>query len=81
MLTKFFRSHQLQKLNKGFFKGAHISKSPPSPPPQKIPFIDEMLVFMHKYIERIINVDDNSNCGYRAVLVLLSKGEDNHTLV
>ncbi|XP_058741624.1 uncharacterized protein LOC131614010 [Vicia villosa] len=44
-------------------------------------FIDEMSVFMHKYIERIVNVEGNGNCGYRAVSTLLGKGEDSHALV
>lgn len=35
---------------------------------------------MHKYIERIVNVKGDGNYGYRVVLALLGKGEDNHTL-
>ncbi|XP_058755071.1 uncharacterized protein LOC131628225 [Vicia villosa] len=74
-------------------KGACISKPPPTPIPLKIPFIEEMpvpskilfieemSVFMHPYIERIVDVVGDSNCGYRAVLALLGNGEDNHTLV
>ncbi|XP_058760597.1 uncharacterized protein LOC131633935 [Vicia villosa] len=47
----------------------------------KIPFIDEMSVFMHKYIDRIVNVVGDGNCGYLAVSALLGKGEDAHELV
>ncbi|XP_058749515.1 uncharacterized protein LOC131622494 [Vicia villosa] len=47
----------------------------------KIPFIDKMTVFMHKYIDRIINVVEDGNCRFRAVLALLGKGEDAHELV
>ncbi|XP_058784652.1 uncharacterized protein LOC131659484 [Vicia villosa] len=47
----------------------------------KIPFIDEMPVFMHKYIDRIVNVVGDGNCGFRAVSALLCKGEDAHELV
>lgn len=39
-----------------------------------------MLVFMHIYIERIINVV-GGNYGYRAISTLLGKEEDNHTPV
>ncbi|XP_050878838.1 uncharacterized protein LOC127082655 [Lathyrus oleraceus] len=76
-----WETHQLQNLKKSVFKGVRIRKSPPSPPPQKIPFIDGMLIFMHKYIKGIINVKGDDNYGYRAVSNLLGKGEDNHTPV
>ncbi|XP_050918866.1 uncharacterized protein LOC127136332 [Lathyrus oleraceus] len=39
-----------------------------------------MSIFMHKYIERIVNIEGDDNYGYRAVSALLGKGEDNHTL-
>ncbi|XP_058769861.1 uncharacterized protein LOC131643332 [Vicia villosa] len=51
------------------------------PIPPKIPFIDEMSVFMHKYIKQIINVLGDGNCGYQAVSALLGNGEDSHTLI
>ncbi|XP_058766511.1 uncharacterized protein LOC131640124 [Vicia villosa] len=47
----------------------------------KIPFIDEMPVFMHKYIDQIVNVVRDGNCGFRAVSALLGKGEDAHELI
>ncbi|XP_058784123.1 uncharacterized protein LOC131658890 [Vicia villosa] len=47
----------------------------------KIPFIDEMPVFIHKYIDWIVNVAGDGNCGFRAVSALLGKGEDAHELV
>ncbi|XP_058784001.1 uncharacterized protein LOC131658755 [Vicia villosa] len=80
-----------QKSQKSSNKGAHISKPPPTPIPQKIPFIEEMpippkipfieemLVFMHKYIKRIVNIEGDGSCGYRAVTTLLGDGEDSHT--
>lgn len=51
------------------------------PPPPKITFIDEMQFFMHKYIKQIVNVEGDDNRSYRAILALLGKGEDRHTLV
>ncbi|XP_058778443.1 uncharacterized protein LOC131652562 [Vicia villosa] len=47
----------------------------------KIPFIDEMSIFMHKYIDRVVNVVGDSNCGFRNVSALLGKGEDDHKFV
>ncbi|XP_058783287.1 uncharacterized protein LOC131657963 [Vicia villosa] len=82
-----------QKSQTSSNKGARISKPPPTPIPStipiikempitsKIPFIDEMPVFMHPYIERIINVARDGNCGYQAVSALLGNGEYSHTLV
>ncbi|XP_058768454.1 uncharacterized protein LOC131642199 [Vicia villosa] len=46
----------------------------------KILFIDEMPVFMHKYIDQIVNMVGDGNCGFRAVSALLGKGEDDHKL-
>ncbi|XP_058783322.1 uncharacterized protein LOC131657999 [Vicia villosa] len=40
-----------------------------------------MPVFMHKYIDRIVNVVGDGNCGFQTVLALLGKGEDDHKLV
>lgn len=36
---------------------------------------------MHKYLEQIIDVKGDGNCGYLTVLTLLGKGEENHTFV
>lgn len=32
------------------------------------------------YIDQIVDVKSDSNCGYRVVSTLLNKGEENHTL-
>ncbi|XP_058726526.1 uncharacterized protein LOC131597883 [Vicia villosa] len=82
-----------QKSQKRSNKGARISKLPSTPIPLKIPiieemsippktpFIEKMPVFMHTYIERIVDVAGDDNCGYRTVSALLGNGEDSHTLV
>lgn len=36
---------------------------------------------MHKYIERIINVEGEGNCGFQAISHLLFKGEDDYQFV
>ncbi|XP_050895310.1 uncharacterized protein LOC127101927 [Lathyrus oleraceus] len=60
-VDKVYPTHQLQNLKKSVVKGAHISKPPLTPPPPKISFIDEMTVFMHKYIEMIVNVEGDGS--------------------
>ncbi|XP_058727221.1 uncharacterized protein LOC131598655 [Vicia villosa] len=47
----------------------------------KIPLIDEMQIFIYKYIDQIVNVVGDGNCGFRAVSALLGKEEDSHELV
>src|SRR4051812_11227030 len=46
-------------------KGARISKPPRTPPIKKYPmiYIDEMPLFMQKYIDNIIDVGTDDNCG------------------
>ncbi|XP_058774840.1 uncharacterized protein LOC131649111 [Vicia villosa] len=44
-------------------------------------YIDELSFFMHKHIENIVDVGTDANCGYRAVVDLLRKREENHTLI
>ncbi|XP_050908119.1 uncharacterized protein LOC127121716 [Lathyrus oleraceus] len=70
-------------IKKTYFAGYHITKNvrKSPPPPPKITFIDKVQFFMHKYIKQIVNVEGDDNCGYRAILALLGKGEDRHTLV
>lgn len=80
-VDKVFPDSPTPKSLKSVSKGTHISKPPPTPPSPKIPFINEISFFMHKYIERTVNVQGDGNCRYRAVLALLGKGEDNNTLV
>lgn len=69
------------KSQKSVYKGARISKSPFSPPKPKIIFIEEMLLLMHKHIERIVNLKGDGNYGYQAVSGLLDRGNENHFLV
>lgn len=52
---------------KNIVKGIHISKPPLTPLPPKISFIDEMSVFIHKYIEWVVNVVEDGNYSYQSV--------------
>lgn len=60
----FFRFSNFKISKKMFFRGARISKPFPSPTLPKVIHIDFFLVFMHKYIERIVDVKSDDNCGY-----------------
>lgn len=80
-VDKVFSDSPTPKSQKSFFEGAHISKPPHTPPSPKISFIDEISVFMPKYIERIVDVEGDNNCDYRVVSTLFDKREDDHTLV
>lgn len=59
----------------------HINKPPPSSFLPKMTHIEDMHVFIHKYIDWILNIKVNGNCGFRAISTLHYKGEKNHTLV
>lgn len=66
------------------FKGVCISKpssSPPLPPLPIMIHIEEILIFMCKYIDWIIDAKGDGNCGYRVVSTLLGNREENHTLI
>ncbi|XP_058726936.1 uncharacterized protein LOC131598339 [Vicia villosa] len=80
-VDKLFPNSPNPKSRKSFMKGACISKPPPTPILPKIPFIDEMSVFMPNNIERIFNVEGDGNWGYQAVSNFLGEGEDSHALV
>lgn len=69
------------KSQKSVFKDARISKPSPLLPLPKIKHIKETSFFMHKYIERIVDVIGDDNCGFRVVSGLLGKGEDDYQFV
>ena len=50
-VDKRFLDSPTPKSQKSASKDVRISKPPPAPTPPKIPFIDHMPFFMHKYIE------------------------------
>lgn len=62
------------KSKKSVFKGVCISKLPLSSPLPKIKHNEEMMVFMHKYIERTVDVKSDGDYGYRAISALLDRG-------
>ena len=48
---------------------------------KKIIHTEEMSLFIHKYVERNINVRGDCNCDVRDVSGLLGKGEDDYQFV
>jgi histone-lysine N-methyltransferase SETD2 len=63
-------------------KGARIGKTTPTPnPPKEILHIDQMPLFMHSYIDDIIDVEGDGYCGYRVVALDQNKSEDDYNLI
>ncbi|KAH1266555.1 hypothetical protein GmHk_01G002021 [Glycine max] len=52
------------------------------PNPRKIvPMLDQFQPYMHDFIQNIVNVKADGNCGYRSVADLLGMGEDSWSVV
>ncbi|GAU37262.1 hypothetical protein TSUD_319160 [Trifolium subterraneum] len=63
-------------------KTARIGNLSPNAIPRRvIKYIEYMPLFMHSYIEDIIDVKGDGHCGFRVVAEYLNKGEDNHVVV
>ncbi|KAL5134458.1 Protein FAR1-RELATED SEQUENCE 5 [Glycine soja] len=45
-------------------------------PARMIPMLDQFLPFMHGFIEDVVDVKADGNCGYRSVFALLGMGEE-----
>lgn len=73
-----FLDPQTPKSQKSVYKGARISKPYPSPSLPNINNIENMLLFMYEYIEKIVDVEGDDNYSFHVVLGLLSKGEEDH---
>ena len=43
--------------------------------------LDQFHPFIHNFIENIVDVKANDNCGYRVIATLLGMGEDSWSLV
>jgi len=46
-----------------------------------MPMLNQFHPFIHDFIENIIDVKANNNCGYCAIVALLGMGEDSWSLV
>ncbi|KAH1243377.1 hypothetical protein GmHk_07G020468 [Glycine max] len=55
----------------------HNSSSSDQPNPRRMmPMLDQFQPFIHNFIDNIVDVGADGNCGYRAVASLLGMGED-----
>jgi len=43
--------------------------------------LDQFHLFIHDFIDNIVDVKANGNCGYRAIVALLGMGKDSWSLV
>ena len=60
-----------------------IPKNPKKPTPVEvhIPHKDHIPIWMHDFIEKVIDVPGDGHCGFRAVAVLRNLTVDDHTIV
>ncbi|KAL5146828.1 Protein FAR1-RELATED SEQUENCE 5 [Glycine soja] len=63
------KKHHLARINKA-------SSFAPPKPARMIPMLDQFPPFMHGFIEDVVDVKADGNCGYRSVSTLLGMGEE-----
>ncbi|XP_028223398.1 uncharacterized protein LOC114404849 [Glycine soja] len=66
--------HSVQNSNTSVRPSA--SSFEPPKPARMIPMLDQFAPFMHGFIEDIVDVKADDNCGYRSVSALLGMGEE-----
>ena len=57
------------------------SSSDQAIPRRTMAMLDQFHPFIHDFIENIVDVKANDNCGYRVIATLLGMGEDSWALV
>ncbi|KAL5153993.1 hypothetical protein HKD37_19G053451 [Glycine soja] len=60
---------------------SNFSSSDQAIPRRTMPMLDQFHSFIHDYIENIVDVKADGNCGYRAIVALLGMSEDSWSLV
>lgn len=85
-----YRDSQISKTKPSFpkRKSARTDKASPCPflrtttvPNPNLPHIDHMPLFMLSYIEKIVDVKGDDNCGFRVVLGHVGMSEKSHSLI
>ncbi|KAL5153296.1 PKS-NRPS hybrid synthetase [Glycine soja] len=66
--------HSVQNSNTSVRPSA--SSFEPPKPARMIPMLDQIAPFMHGFIEDVVDVKVDGNCGYRSVSALLGMGEE-----
>ena len=72
--------HYVQNRNSSGKRSASSSDQP-NPNPRSIMVLDQFQPFIHNFIDNIVDVEADGNCGYRSVVGLLGMGEDSWSLV
>ncbi|KAL5187188.1 hypothetical protein HKD37_05G012907 [Glycine soja] len=71
--------HSVQNSNSSVRHSASSSDQPN--PRRMMPMLDQFQPFIHDFIDNIVDVEADGNCGYRSVADLLGMGEDSWSLV
>ena len=71
--------HSVQNSNTSVRRTA--SSSEPPKPARMIPMLDQFVPFIQGFIEDVVDVKANGNCGYRLVAALLDMGEESWALM
>ena len=71
--------HFLQNSNSSVKRSASSSDQPN--PRRIMPMLDQFQSFIHDFIDYIVDVKADSNCGYQSITALLGMGEDCWSLV
>ncbi|KAH1239320.1 hypothetical protein GmHk_08G023784 [Glycine max] len=71
--------HSVQNNNSSVRRNASSSEQPN--PRRIMPMLDQFQPFIHNFIDNIVDVKADGNCGYRSVAGLLGMGEDSWLLV
>ena len=71
--------HFVQNSNSSMKRATSSSEQPK--PKRKMPMLDQFHPCIHDFIENNVDVKDDGNCGYRAIVGFLSIGEDSWSLV
>ena len=66
--------HSVQNNNTSVRPSA--SSFEPPKPARMIPMLDQIAPFMHGFIEDVVDVKVDGNCGYRSLAALLDMGEE-----
>ncbi|KAH1188421.1 hypothetical protein GmHk_U059536 [Glycine max] len=69
----------MQNRNSSVRRTASSSEQPNRRP--MMPMLDQFQSFMHDFIDKIVDVKPDGNCGYRSVAGLLGMGEDSWSVV
>ena len=59
----------------------HTIVRPTVPQPRVIPYLEWFPVGIHPFIDDVLDVGDDGNCGYRAVGALLGRGEESWSII